>query len=70
MLPCVVRVQAAQWASRVERTGTDFPAFLESMYGYHLDSFAQNVGTCFAWGLGFRLCALLTMMFKDRAKKL
>ncbi len=54
----------------MERTGTDLSEFLEKMYGYHLDSYAQNVGICFAWGVGFRLCALLIMMFKDRAKKL
>ena len=62
--------QATEWADRVERSGIDFDEFLETTYGYHLDTYAMNIGICLGWGVGFRLCALLAMMFKDRAKKL
>ena len=54
----------------MERTGVDYDDFLETNYGYHLDSYVLNIAACLAWGIFFRLAALLVMMFKDRAKKL
>jgi hypothetical protein len=63
-------LQAAQWEQRVEQTGIDYDDFLLTMYGYRLDSYGLNVAICLCWGLGFRLSALLIMMFKDTKKKL
>ena len=61
--------EIVEYQDIVELQGVDLAAQTYDTFGYRLDAYSQDVAIMFAFGVVFRLLAVLVMIVKDRDKK-